>query len=88
MKLERASWVAAVTVLLIAGLLIGRQFLGMPGSAPAAQQSDPIGGTNTEGSFRSWFWESRGLDLVAQVGLVFAGALGIAALLPQAKEDA
>ncbi len=32
--------------------------------------------------FRDWFWEHRGLDLVVQVLLVFAGALGIAAVLP------
>lgn len=32
--------------------------------------------------FRSWLWENRGLDLVVQVLLVFAGALGIAAILP------
>ena len=37
-------------------------------------------------SFREWFWESRALDLVAQAGLIFAGALGIAALLPREKE--
>jgi len=85
---ERAVWITAVIVLLIAGLLIGRQFLGMPGGAPAAQRSDPTRGTSAEGSFRPWFWESRGLDLVAQVGLIFAGALGIAALLPQGNEEA
>lgn len=38
--------------------------------------------------FRAWFWEKRGLDLVAQVILVFAGALGIAAILPEEDEDA
>ena len=32
-------------------------------------------------------WESRSLDLVAQVGLIFVGALGIAALLPKGKGD-
>lgn len=38
--------------------------------------------------FRAWFWEKRGLDLVAQVVLVFAGALGIAAILPAEDDDA
>lgn len=38
--------------------------------------------------FRTWFWEKRGLDLVVQVILVFAGALGIAAILPVEDEDA
>jgi hypothetical protein len=85
---ERAAWITAVIVLLIAGLLIGRQFMGMPGGAPAAQRSDPIRGTSTEDLFRQWFWESRGLDLVAQMGLIFAGALGIATLLPQGTDSA
>lgn len=40
-----------------------------------------------EGGFRDWFWEHRGLDLVVQVLLVFAGALGIAAVLPMEEED-
>jgi hypothetical protein len=86
-KPEHAVWVPAAILLLIAGLLIGRQFLGMPGGAPPAQPSDPTSGTDTESLFRSWFWESRGLDLVAQGGLIFAGALGIAALLPYREED-
>ena len=38
-------------------------------------------------SFRSWFWEMRGADLVVQVVLVFAGALGIAAILPVEDEN-
>ena len=38
-------------------------------------------------SFRHGFWEGRGLDLVVQAGLIFAGALGIAALLPGGKEE-
>lgn len=33
-----------------------------------------------------WYWERRGLDLIVQVLLVFAGALGIAAILPM-EED-
>jgi multisubunit Na+/H+ antiporter MnhB subunit len=33
--------------------------------------------------FQAWFWERRGLDLVVQVLLVFSGALGIAAILPE-----
>jgi Ni,Fe-hydrogenase I cytochrome b subunit len=71
---EHIAWVGAVVVLLIAGLLIGQQFLA------------PSDDTHA-GSFRQWFWESRSLDLAAQVGLIFVGALGIAALLPKGKED-
>jgi len=69
---EHVAWIGAVVVLLIAGLLIGQQFLVPPDDAQVA-------------SFRQWFWESRSLDLVAQVGLIFVGALGIAALLPRGK---
>jgi len=69
---EHVAWIGAVVVLLIAGLLVGQQFLVPPDDAQVA-------------SFRQWFWESRSLDLVAQVGLIFVGALGIAALLPRGK---
>ena len=79
MARERIAWILLVTVLLIASLLIGRHFL-LGGSD--AQEAEPA-----DGSFREWFWERRGLDLVAQAGLIFAGALGIAALLPREKED-
>ena len=41
-----------------------------------------------EEGFRAWFWEKRGLDLVVQVVLVFAGALGITAILPVEEDDA
>jgi hypothetical protein len=70
---ERLQWVGVVSLLLIAGLTLGRLF------APPADdaQADP---------FRVQFWESRSLDLVAQVGLIFAGALGVAALLPRHEE--
>ena len=62
---------------LVAGLLIGRQFLLDTGEVQAGEP---------DRSFREWFWESRALDLIAQAGLIFAGALGIAALLPREKE--
>lgn len=41
-----------------------------------------------EDGFRSWFWEKRSLDLIVQMVLVFAGALGITAILPVEDEDA
>jgi hypothetical protein len=74
MNHEYAAWIGVVVVLLIVGLLIGQQFLAPPDDAHV-------------GSFRWWFWESRSLDLVAQVGLIFVGALGIAALLPRSREN-
>ena len=44
--------------------------------------------TIEEEGFRAWLWQKRGLDLVVQVVLVFAGALGITAILPVEDEDA
>ena len=43
--------------------------------------------TLTDPGFRAWFWEQRALDLAVQVVLVFAGALGIAAVLPLEDQD-
>jgi hypothetical protein len=71
---EHIAWLGIVTLLLGVGLLIGRRFLS------------PGDGVDV-GLFRQWFWESRSLDLLVQVGLVFAGALGIAALLPRGREE-
>ena len=86
MNREHAAWIGAVVVLLTIGLLIGRQFLAVPDRAHVAQRSELVL-SEAEGSFRHWFWEGRSLDLAAQVGLIFAGALGIAALLPRGKEE-
>jgi multisubunit Na+/H+ antiporter MnhB subunit len=33
-------------------------------------------------TFQAWFWEKRSLDIAVQIGMVIAGALGIAAILP------
>ena len=78
MSRERITWLVLITaLLLVAGLLIGRQFLLDTGEVPAGEP---------DRSFREWFWESRALDLIAQAGLIFSGALGIAALLPREKE--
>ena len=78
MNRERITWVGVLVVLLVIGLLIGQQFLG-----PLNETPDET----IEGSFRQWFWESRSLDLAAQVGLIFAAALGITTLLPKGKSD-
>ncbi len=63
-----------LALLLIVGLLVG-QWLWGPSEERAAD------------SFRLWWWEHRELDILAQVGLVFVGALGIAALMPAEGED-
>jgi len=69
---DRAAWIGFAVLLVSAGFLIGRQFVIPP---------DAVGR-----SFREWFWEHRSLDLVVQVGLIFTGALGVAALLPRDTE--
>jgi len=95
---EYVARIGTVVVLLIVGLLIGRQFLSKPDDASSARRAEPFDFAQdkpvegacpelVEGSFRQWFWESRSLDLAAQVGLIFVGALGIAALLPRGKEE-
>ena len=55
MNREYVVWATAVIVLLLVGMLIGRQFMTLPGETNAT-------------AFRQWFWESLSLDLVAQVG--------------------
>lgn len=64
--------VALAIILLLGGLLLGRFFVSFP----------PV-----SDGFRTLFWEERALDLAVQVGLIFAGALGVAALLPRNRED-
>ena len=65
-------WIGLTVMLLVGGLLVGQQFMPPPPDGKGASES---------AAFRQWMWESRGLDLVVQVGLIFVGALGIAALL-------
>jgi hypothetical protein len=79
---EYLPWMGVAVVLLLGGLVIGLRFSDTSDSATTAQSPE----TGRE-SFRQWFWESRSLDLAVQVGLIFVGALGIAALLPGSKEE-
>jgi hypothetical protein len=62
-----------IVLLLSLGALLGERFKPLSSSE---LESNP---------FRAWFWEQRTFDLLAQVGLIFAGALGVAAILPQAS---
>ena len=68
MNREYVVWATAVVVFLLGGLLVGRHFMTLPGETDAT-------------AFRQWFWESHSLDLVAQVGLIFGGVLGVLAFL-------
>jgi len=42
----------------------------------------------TEDGFQNYLWTFRSLDIITQLLLMFAGALGIAALLPNEEDDA
>ena len=75
MKSELAVLFAAAALLLVVGALLGRWVSESP--TPAA----------ADNGYRAWFWSHRSLDLAIQIGLVFAGALGVAAILPRERED-
>ncbi len=76
MSKRRLLTIIGVIVLLTLGWILFR-VLNTPEAIPAGEED-----------FRAWFWDRRGLDLVVQVLLVFVGALGIAAILPEEDEDA
>ncbi len=76
---ERILWFVMLAVLLVGGLAIGRQF-EPPSGVDAGNTEDP-------GHLRVWLWEQRTLDLIVQACLVFAGALGVAAILPSSAGD-
>ena len=73
MKREYLAWIIAIGALLLIGFLIGR----------STATSQPY----ADDAFRAWLWEHRSLDLLAQVGLILVGALGVAAVLPRHRDD-
>ena len=75
MRSTRLIWAGLVVIVLLAGWLVGHSL--DPGDEKDMQEAT---------AFRAWFWERRTLDLLAQGGLLFAGALGVAALLPSRAE--
>ena len=79
MRREYAPWMVVALLLLAIGLLVGRWAVsGRPEAG--GPERDP------DRAFREWFWNRRNLDLITQVGLIFAGALGVAAILPGQDE--
>jgi hypothetical protein len=72
---EDLPWLGLAIFLLAGGWLVSQRLLI---SFPADQEAVE--------TFREWFWGTRSLDLAVQVGIVFVGALGIAALLPRGDE--
>jgi len=73
---EDIPWIAVLVVLVVAGFLVGQRFV-----APSTEEK--AASADVENAFRPQLWENRWLDLGVQVGLVFVGTLGIAALLPR-----
>lgn len=75
MRNEWLNWSIVIILVLAAGWLMGYVF-----------QAEENYASEEVAAFRTWFWERRTLDLLAQVGLIFGGALGVAALLPGHRE--
>jgi hypothetical protein len=80
---RRGLFLTLVILLLIAGLFAFR-LLNPNHTDAAAPESAPV---EDEPGFRQWFWHIRAPDLIVQVILIFAGTLGIAAVLPLEDED-
>ena len=77
MNNERLIGAFLVLLTLSCGLIIGRWLDATP------EHVIPEGAE----TFRTWFWSNRSIDLAVQVGLIFAGALGVAAVLPPLHEE-
>jgi hypothetical protein len=82
MTREQALGVVVLLLLLGGGFLIGRT---LRPDRPTDMELQDFTVPHDQG-FRDWFWERRTFDLMTQVGLIFAGALGIAAILPGRDE--
>jgi hypothetical protein len=83
MTREQALGVVVILLLLVGGFLVGR---ALRPDQPLDVEMPDRAGPSDQG-FRDWFWERRGFDLMTQVGLIFAGALGVAAILPGQDES-
>ena len=75
MSRENLPWLVLAILLLIGGWFASQRLLS---PVPARQE--------TIETFREWLWGTRSMDLAVQVGIIFVGALGIAALLPRGNE--
>lgn len=81
MSREDVPWIAVVVVLLVVGFAIGQR------SMVSSEDEQTAPAKPVEHPFRPRFWEERVLDLLVQGGLIFAGAVSIAALLPRGREE-
>lgn len=68
------TWLGGILILLMVGLL---GWFTIPGTVP----STPA----TEAPFTTVFWQERGLDMLVQISLIFAGVLGLIGLLAETK---
>ncbi len=74
--MSRNRWASLLGILIL--LLIG--WVAFYLLNPGAVEVESTG-------FKEWMWEYRSPDILVQMALVFAGALGIAAILPIENED-
>ena len=83
LTLQRILFAALIVLLLGGGLLVGRYFdrAWSPEGNPSV--AEPATDARV---FQDWLWARHGLDLLVQVALVFAGTLGVAAILPNISE--
>jgi hypothetical protein len=72
---ENLPWLGLAILLLAGGWFVSQRLVL---SSPTDQDARE--------TFREWLWGTRSLDLAVQVGIIFVGALGIAALLPRGDE--
>lgn len=75
-KRPLVHWTLAAALILIALGLLGWFVL------PAA---DPAAAAATELPFAAMLWQQRGLDVMVQIGLIFAGVLGILGILAEVE---
>jgi len=75
-KINRLIGLGLLFLMLWGGMMVWKQFSGA--TNPESMTPDT--------SFQLWFWLQRSPDLAIQAGLIFAGALGIATLLPGLKD--
>jgi hypothetical protein len=72
---ENLPWLIVALLLLLGGWYASQRMLVVPPADEAVIET-----------FREWLWGTRSMDLAVQVGIIFVGALGIAALLPRGDE--
>jgi hypothetical protein len=87
----RSEHTPPALIILVALLLVGAGlFFGHRLDQRWSREASTIAhGARSEAEpsvFRDWLWERRGLDLLIQVALIFAGTLGVAAILPNTRE--